>query len=104
MTMEFDPSAIRADLGPAGDNWAVAIETASHGSWGHADKAWSTHLITQSELRQELGDEGSSDVQQVIGYVEVTLRRAGWRAVRGGDPATPTAVETWDLSPASDYR
>jgi hypothetical protein len=44
------------------------------------------------------------DAQGVIGYVEVCLRRAGWRAVRSGDPAAAPSVETWELSPADEYR
>jgi hypothetical protein len=103
MPVEFDPSAIRAELRTEDDHWVVAIETAAGGSWGQADTAWRSDLISRDELRDEIGDDGISHDEDVIEYVEMSLRRAGWRAARRGVPVAPPTLEVWELSPASEY-
>ena len=102
--IDFDPSAIRAELRATGDDWVVVVELARGGSWGHAEASWRTYPVSAEELSRELGVAARSSVAAVVGYVEATLRRTGWRAERSGDPAAPPAVEVWTLSPASDYR
>jgi len=44
MSLEFDPSAIRAVLKTEDDHWVVEIEMATGGSWGHADNTWRSEL------------------------------------------------------------
>ena len=103
MAVEFDPSAIRAVLKTEGDHWVVELELAGGGSWGHADTTWKSDVISQDEVRDHVGDDRISDMEDVIGYVEESLRRAGWRAARSGHPVAPPTLEVWDLSPASEY-
>jgi len=103
MPLEFDASAIRAVLRTEDDHWVVAIEMATGGSWGQADTTWRSDLISRNELRDEIGDDRISHDEDVIGFIEVSLRRAGWRAARRGDPVTPPTLEVWELSPASEY-
>jgi hypothetical protein len=104
MQLPYDPAIIRAVLSTEGDHWTLALEHAEGGSWGHADVDWHGIEITRDELSGEIGEEALADVQQVIGLVEVSLRRSGWRAERGGTPVHEPTLEIWDLSPASDYR
>ncbi|MGP0029069.1 MAG: hypothetical protein ACLPVF_01020 [Acidimicrobiales bacterium] len=103
MTVEFDPSAIRAVLTSGGDHWVVAIESATSGSWGKAETAWSSNVISREEVRDQIGDERIPSDQDAIECIEVMLRRAGWRAARSGHVVTPPSLEVWDLSPASEY-
>ena len=102
MLFEFDPSAIRAELKTEGDHWVVAIEMAT-GRWGHADIDWRYQHITRDEIRKEIGDDRVVHDEDVIAYLEMCLRRAGWRAARQGKSVSPPVLEIWDLSPASDY-
>ena len=104
MELTYDPGALQAVLKDRGGHWCLDIEVATGGSWGHADTTWSSTTIGDDELRDHLGGGVAVDAQGVIGYVEVCLRRAGWRAVRSGDPAAAPSVETWELSPADEYR
>jgi hypothetical protein len=103
MAVEFDPSAIRAVLRTDGDHWMLDLELSSGGSWGHADATWTSHVISRDEVRDHVGDDRISHVEEVIGFVETSLRRAGWRAARRAHPVTPPTLEVWDLSPDSDY-
>jgi hypothetical protein len=103
MAVEFDPSAIQAALKTEGDHWVVELELARGGSWGHADTTWQSTVISQDEVRDHVGGDRLSHVEDVIGYVEVSLRRAGWRAARTGHRVTPPTIEVWELSPASEY-
>jgi hypothetical protein len=102
MLFEFDPSAIRAVLKTEGDHWVVAIEMAG-GSWGHPGISWRYVLVSRDEIRNEIGDDRVSHNEDVIAYLEMSLRRAGWRAVRRGQSVSAPVLEIWDLSPASEY-
>jgi hypothetical protein len=102
MLFEFDPSAIRAELKTEGDHWVVAIEMGT-GRWGHAETSWRDVLITHDEIRDALGDDSVSDSEDVIAYIEMCLRRAGWRAARQGRSVSAPVLEVWDLTPASEY-
>ena len=102
MLLEFDPSAIRAELKTEGDHWVVAIEMAT-GRWGHADTSWRYELISRDEIRNDIGDDRVSYNEDVIAYLEMRLRRARWRAARRGKSVSPPVLEIWDLSPASEY-
>jgi hypothetical protein len=102
MLFEFDPSAIRAELKAEGDHWVVAIEMAT-GRWGHAETSWRDVAISRDEIRNDIGDDRVSHNEDVIAYVELRLRRAGWRAARRGKTVPPPLLEIWDLSPASEY-
>jgi hypothetical protein len=102
MPFEFDPSAIRAELKTEGDHWVVAIEMAT-GRWGHADISWRYEPISRDEVRNDIGDDRVSQNEDVIAYLEMSLRRAGWRAARRGKAVSPPLLEIWDLSPASEY-
>jgi hypothetical protein len=102
MLFKFDPAAIRAELKTEGDHWVVAIEMAT-GRWGHAEISWNDVLITRDEIRNDIGDERASRDEDVIAYLEMSLRRAGWRAARRGQRVSPPVLEIWDLSPATDY-
>jgi hypothetical protein len=99
---EFDPSAIRAELKTEGDHWVVAIEMAT-GRWGHGETSWRYETISRDEIRNAIGDDRVSHSEDVIAYLEVCLRRAGWRAARQGKSVAPPVLEVWDLSPASEY-
>ena len=103
MPLEFDPSAIRAVVKTADDHWVVEIEMATGGSWGHADTTWRSDLISLDEVRGAIGDARIPRNEDVVGYVEVSLRRAGWRAERSAHRESPPILEVWDLSPASEY-
>jgi hypothetical protein len=103
MPVEFDPTAIRAALMTEGDHWVVELELATGGSWGHAETTRRTCVIVQAEVRDSVGDDRIVHNEDVIGYVEGTLRRAGWRAARTGYPVSQPTIEVWDLSPASEY-
>lgn len=102
MVFEFDPSAIRAELKTEGDHWVVAIEMAT-GRWGHADISSRYELISRDEIRNDIGYDRVSHNEDVIAYIEMCLRKAGWRAVRRGKSVSPPVLEIWDLSPASEY-
>ena len=102
MLFEFDPSAIRAELKTEGDHWVVAIEMGT-GRWSHAETSWRSVPISRDEIRNAIGDEGASESQEVIAYLEMCLRGAGWRAARQGRTVTAPILEVWDLSPASEY-
>jgi hypothetical protein len=102
MLFEFDPSAIRAELKAEGDQWVVAIELAS-GRWGHAETSWRYKRISRNEIRDANCDDNGFRKEDVIAYLEMRLRRAGWRAVRQGGTVAPPVLEVWDLSPASEY-
>src|ERR1700683_4877277 len=102
MLFEFDPSAIRAELKAEGDHWVVAIEMAA-GRWGHAETSWRDVPISRDEIRSGIGDDRVSHNEDVIAYVEVRLRWAGWRAARRGKTVPTPLLEIWDLSPASEY-
>jgi len=101
--VEFDPTAIQAVLKVDGEHWVIELESATGGSWGHADTSWRTEQLPREELREEMGENGPSSDQDVIDFVEVSLRRAGWRAVRSAEQFTPPVLESWELSPASGY-
>ena len=103
MPFEFDPSAVRAELKTEGDHWVVAIERATSRGWGHGDLNWKYELISRDEMRNDIGDDRVSHNEDVIAYVEMCLRRAGWRAARRGKSVSPPVLEIWDLSPASEY-
>ena len=102
MLFEFDPSAIRAELKTEGDHWVVAIEIAT-GRWEHVETSWRYVLISRNEIRSAIGDDRVSNSEDVIAYLEMSLRRAGWRAARQGKSVSPPVLEVWDLSPASEY-
>jgi hypothetical protein len=102
MLFKFDPSAIRAELRTEGDHWVVAIEMGT-GRWGHAETSWRYQLIPRDEIRDAIGDDAISDSQDVIAYLEMCFRGAGWRAARQGKSVSPPVLEVWDLSPASEY-
>jgi hypothetical protein len=102
MLFEFDPSAIRAELKTEGDHWVVAIEMTT-GRWGHADISWRYEVVSRDEIRNDIGDDNVSHDEDVIAYVEMCLRRAGWRAARRGKTVPSPLLEIWDLSPASEY-
>jgi hypothetical protein len=99
---EFDPSAIRAELKTEGDHWVVAIETGT-GRWDHKETSWRYVPVSGDEIRNAIGDDGATHDEEVIAYLELSLRRAGWRAARQGRTVTPPVLEVWDLSPASEY-
>jgi hypothetical protein len=99
---EFDPSAIRAELKPEGDHWVVAIEMGT-GRWDHKETSWRYVPVSRDEIRNAIGDDGATHDEDVIAYLELSLRRAGWRAARQGRTVTPPVLEVWDLSPASEY-
>jgi hypothetical protein len=102
MLFEFDPSAIRAELKTEGDHWVVAIEVGT-GRWGYAETSWSYVPISRDEIRNAIGDDSVSQSEDVIAYLEMSLRGAGWRAARQGKSVSPPVLEVWDLSPASEY-
>ena|SRR5271163_4544747 len=102
MLFEFDPSAVQAELKTEGDHWVVAIALAT-GRWGHGDISWRNELISGDEIRDDIGDDRVSHSEDVIAFIEMSLRRAGWRAERRGKRVSPPVLEVWDLSPASDY-
>jgi hypothetical protein len=102
MLFEFHPSAIRAELKTEGDHWVVAIEMGT-GKWGHAETSWTHVLIPRDEIRDAIGTERVSRTEDVIAYIEMSLRSAGWRAARQGKSVSPPVLEVWDLSPASEY-
>jgi hypothetical protein len=102
MLFEFDPSAIRAELKIEGDHWVVAIEMAT-GRWGHEETSWRDVPISRDEIRNDIGDDAVSHSEEVIAYLEESLRAAGWRAARQGKSVSPPLLEVWDLSPASEY-
>ena len=82
MLFEFDPSAIRAELKTEGDHWIVAVEMGT-GRWGHKETSWIDVPVSRDEIRHAIGDDSVSESEGVIAYVEMCLRRAGWRAARG---------------------
>jgi len=102
MLFEFDPSAIRAELKTEGDHWVVAIEMGTV-RWGHAETSWRDQPISRDEIRDAVGDDSVASNEDVIAYLEMSLRRAGWRAARQGRTVTRPVLEVWDLSPASEY-
>ena len=102
MLFEFDPSAIRAELKTEGVHWVVAIEMAT-GRWGHAETSWRYVRISRDEIRNGIGDDRVSHDEDVMAYLEMCLRGAGWRAAWQGKSVSPPVLEIWDLSPASDY-
>ena len=102
MLFEFDPSAIRAELKTEGDHWVVAIQLGT-GRWGHAETSWSYVPISRDEIRNAIGDDRVSQSEDVIAYLEMSLRGAGGRAVWQGKSVSPPVLEVWDLSPASEY-
>ena len=102
MLFEFDPSAIRAEVRTEGDHWVVAIEMGT-GSWGHAETSWRYVPISRDVIRNAIGDDRVSNSEDVIAYLEMCLRRAGWRAARQGKSVSPPVLEVWDLSQASEY-
>ena len=79
MLFEFDSSAIRAELKTEEDHWVVAIEMGT-GRWGHTETSWMNVPVSRDEIRNALGDDSISDGEDVIAYIEMCLRRAGWRA------------------------
>jgi hypothetical protein len=99
---EFDPSAIRAELMAEGDHWIVAIEMGT-GRWDHKETSWRYVPVIRDEIRNAIGDDGVTHDEEVIACLELSLRRAGWRAARQGRTVTPPVMEVWDLSPASEY-
>jgi len=103
MALQFDPTALRAVLKAQDDHWVVDLELATGGSWGHAETTWTSTPITRQEVGQVIGDEAMGDAQAVVGFIEVSLRRAGWRTERSGNQVTPPTIEVWDLSPAAEY-
>jgi hypothetical protein len=102
MLFEFDPSAIRAELKTEGDHWVVAIEMAA-GRWGHRETRWRYVQIPRDEIRNAIGNDPVSHSEEVIAYLEESLRGAGWRAARQGKSVSLPVLEVWDLSPASEY-
>ena len=102
MLFEFDPSAIRAELKTEEDHWVVAIEMGT-GRWGHKETSWRDVPVSRDEIRKAIGDEGVSQSEDVIAYIEMSLRGAGWRAARQGRSVSPPVLEVWDLTPASEY-
>ncbi len=102
MPLEFDPSATRAVLRAYGDHWVVAVQTASEGRWGHARKTWTDHPLSGGEVLDRSGLPVTTP-GDAIESVEELLRRQGWHAVRGAEPVAPPVLESWDLSPASEY-
>ena len=102
MLFEFDPSAIRAELKTEGDHWDVAIEMGT-GRWDHKETSWRYVPVSRDEIRNAIGDDGATHDEDVIAHLELSLRRAGWRAARQGRTVTPPLLEVWDLSPASEY-
>src|ERR1700722_1859361 len=102
MLFEFDPSAIRAELKTEGDHWVVAIEMGT-GRWGHKETSWRDQPIPRDEIRDAIGDDRVAHNEDVIAYIETSLRGAGWRAARQGRTVSPPVLEVWDLSPASEY-
>ncbi len=102
MLFAFDPSAIRAELKTEGDHWVVAIELAT-GRWGHAETSWRYESISRDEIRAAIGNDSVSQSEDVIAYLEMNLRGAGWRTVRQGRTVSPPVLEVWDLTPASEY-
>jgi hypothetical protein len=103
MPLEFDPAALRAELKREGDHWVLAIEMAKAGSWGHADTSWRSQTVSDDEIRNAHGEDHVPSDENVIEYIETSLRRAGWRAARKGETTSLPVLEIWDLSPASDY-
>ena len=103
MLFDFDPTAIRAELKTEGDHWVIAIEVVTGPGWGHTDTSWRYKIISRDELSNDIGDDRISHNEDVVAYLEMRLRRAGWRAARRGQSVAPPTVEIWDLSPASDY-
>lgn len=102
MLFEFDPSAIRAELKTEGDHWVVAIEMGT-GRWDHKETRWRDVPVSRDDIRDAIGDDGATHDEEVTAYLELSLRRAGWRAARQGRSVSPPVLEVWDLSPASDY-
>jgi hypothetical protein len=102
MLFEFDPSAIRAELKTEGDHWIVAVEMGT-GRWGHKETSLIDVPVSRDEIPHAIGDDSISDSEGVIAYVEMCLRRAGWRAARQGRSVSPPVLEVWDLTPASEY-
>jgi hypothetical protein len=102
MLFDFDPSAIRAELRTEGDHWVVAIELGT-GRWGHAETSWRYVPISRDEIRNAIGGDRAAHSEDVIAYLEVSLRRAGWRAARQGRSVSPPVLEVWDLSAESEY-
>ena len=102
MQFEFDPSAIRAELKTEGDHWVVAIEMGT-GRWGHKETSWRYELLPLDEIRNAIGDDRVTHNEDVIAYVEMNLRRSGWRAARQGRSVSAPVLEVWDLTPASEY-
>lgn len=104
MLFKFDPAAIRAELKTEGDHWVVAIEMATPRGWEHGDISWRYQPLSRDEVRDEIGDDRVAHNEDVVAYVEMSLRRAGWRAVREAKIVPPPVLEIWDLSPASEHE
>ena len=94
MLFEFDPSAIRAELKTEGDHWVVAIEMAA-GRWGHRETRWRYVQIPRDEIRNAIGNDPVSHSEEVIAYLEESLRGAGWRAARQGKSVSLPVLEVW---------
>jgi len=100
MELTYDPGALQAVLKDRGGHWCLDIEVATGGSWGHADTTWSsTTSATTSCATTSVSCGGRCTGSHRL--CRGGLRRAGWRAVRSGDPAAAPSVETWELSPAT---
>ena len=98
----FDPSAIRAELKTEGDHWIVAIEMGI-GRWEHKETSWRDQPISRDEIRDAIGDDRVTHNEDVIAFLELSLRRAGSRRAGQGRTVTPPVLEVWDLSPVSEY-
>lgn len=103
MSLQFDPTATRADLRVEGDHWLVAFESVQDATGREPHTKWSFQVISKEEVRSTVGDDYSFHVDDVISYVETALRTAGWRAQRRGVSVSAPFLEIWELSPASEH-
>lgn len=103
MLFEFDPTAYRADLKSEGDHWVVSFAVATGKIWSRETASSKDVVITRDAVREESSEESLTNIEDVIGILETSLRRAGWRAARRGQAVSPPTLEIWDLSPAADY-
>jgi hypothetical protein len=103
MPIEFIPSAIEAVLKTDGDHWVVDVVSAATPDLPTPEPTLHPNLIPRDEVREEIGDEGIAVEASVVDFIETSLRRAGWVAERGDHLLSPPSIQSWVLSPASEF-
>ena len=93
--LEYDPTANRATLTPAGENWYLWLE--------RPDTVPPVpHLMTQNDVGDAIGDYRLGELETVIGYFERCLGKVGFSVVRSLGPMPEDYVAAWTLAPGQN--